>query len=201
MHLAFHGPLLGLRVSGVDIDVVGTHVEIAVLYECAFAVVHAYCHAWRADADACLAVRVQVAVAVGSGYTDVLRLDIHRGAGGILLEVVARLDIILLCLQGLLAAVHLCQLRHGVDKALYARQQCRHQLVHLVVQRVDVAQVHEGLVVLGFVQLLFLLHQLHHLADELIDRRLLRRHARLKVAALLVEHFQRVFNLLLALLG
>ena len=201
MHLAFHGPLLGLRVGGVDVDVVGTHVEVAVLHEGALVVVHTHGHAWRPDADASPTVRVQVAVAVCSGDINRLRLDAHRGTGALLLEVVARLDIILLCLQGLLAAVHLCQLRHGVDKALYARQQCRHQLVHLVVQRVDVAQVHEGLVVLGFVQLLFLLHQLHHLADELIDRRLLRRHARLKVAALLVEHFQRVFNLLLALLG
>ena len=177
----------------------GTHVEVAVLHKCALVVVHAHVHAWRPDADAGLVVRVQVAVAVGGSDINRFRLDAHRGTSGLLLEVITRLDLILLCLQSLLAAVHLCQFRHGVDEALDACQQCWHQLVHLVVQRVNVAQVHEGLVVLRDIQLLFLLHQLHHITDELIDCRLLRRHARLKVAALLVKHFQRVFYLLLAL--
>ena len=177
----------------------GTHVEVAILYKCALVVVHAHGHAWRPDADTGLTVRVQVAVAVGGCDINRFRLDAHRGTCGLLLEVVARLDLILLCLQGLLSAVHLCQFRHGVDEALDARQQRGHQLVHLVVQRVDVAQIDKCLVVLRDVQLLFLLNQLHHITDELIDCRLLRRHTRLEVTALFVKHFQRVLNLLLAL--
>ena len=52
---------------------------------------------------------MQVAVAVGCSHADTFCLNGHRGTGGLLLEVVASLDLVLLGFQGFLAAVHLGQ--------------------------------------------------------------------------------------------
>ena len=59
---------------------------------------------------------MQVAVAIGGSYIDTLCHDVHSGARRILLEGVARLDLAFLVLQSFLLAVHLCELRHEVDK-------------------------------------------------------------------------------------
>ena len=68
-------------------------------------------------------------------------------------------------------------------------------------QVVDVAEVHKGAEVVRHIQLFLLLCQFDHLLDKLIDRRLLGTDAVLQVATLLVEHFQGVLYLFLALLG
>ena len=78
---------------------------------------------------------MQVAVGVGGSHVDGLCRNIHRGTGGVLLEVVTRLDVALLRLQRLLLAVGFCQSRDGshiVHRSLTEHRQCRlHIFVHI----------------------------------------------------------------------
>ena len=126
---------------------------------------------------------MQVAFAVGGINADVLGLQLQRCPRGVGLEVVACGDGVFLRLKGCLLAVHLSQLRHGAHEALDGpEERWFHGLYHLMNLR-EVFRVRNGVLV----KLVFLVKQILHLVEEIIQDTFLTFHLRLQVAAFRIQ--------------
>ena len=184
---------VGLGIAGSESDILGLYLERALLDQCAILLAHADAQLWRLHVDAGSWIGAQIAVAVEGAYVDGLAGQRQLGTGRLLLEIVARLDGVLLGLQSLSLTRYFSLLCHVMDEVGHSAIEHRQRGLYLFVDILDIDGVATDQEWVA-IELLLLVHQLLQVVEQLLDRLLLGVGELLQVALLLLQLRQLGFN-------
>ena len=163
--------LVGLAARG-HLDVHGLDVDLAFLLQLSFLFNGGNADIIGHDRDARALVVAQIALTVGRDEANVLARDRHGGACGLLLEVIALDDGVLLGLVALHQTIGLRELREDVTIVIDITGDARRHLTDLTVEFPDVGCIGtDGGIVLG--KLLLFLDELFNLLDGFLEAFLL----------------------------